>query len=467
MHFSQKLLFFFALLSMTQAILPAQGQRTSATNADVTMATETSPTTEVAHLLTLTESQGDAKAQYNLGVSYFDNQGVPSTLTPEQRYTEAVRLWTLAANKGHAKAQCNLGMSYFDNQGVLSTLTPEQRYTEAVRLWTLAANQGLPEAQYNLGMSYFDNQGVPSTLTLGQRYTEAVRLWTLAAKKGDVEAQYNLGMCYINNQGVPSTLTKKQRHAKAVRFLKLAAKKELAGAQYNLGVSYFCNQGVPANLTQEQRYAEAIRLLVLAAGQGHEEAAWLLARCFINGTGVSRDYNKALTLYEQSLQKSDEIRLSLFYKMYKKRFLPQCSGFEKLANHCFNTLADRVNPEIQGKLAREKRVNDLIEATKIESYEIGDIDYATELCPVCLASFEVNQKIMLFSNNAKSCFHVLCQNCLGLLRNSGLTFRCPLCREVPTNVSLITVMPPATQAHQQTRETRPTEATESKEEKTS
>ena len=304
----------------------------------------------------------------------------------------------------------------------------------------LSLNPNHTQTLYDLGSCYFFN---------GQ-HAEAVRLWISAANQGHKEAQFNLGTCYINNQGVSSNLIPEQRLFHGFLLLVLAANQGLPEAQYSLGMCYFNNQGVPSSLTQAQRYAEAARLLAFAANQKHSEAAWILAQCFINGTGgVSRDYDKALTLYEQVLQKGDNVKLSLFYKMYKKHFLPQCSGFENLAHRCFAALVDQVNPEIHEKLAREKRAKDQIEATKIESYEIGDIDYAAEPCPICQVNFEANQKIMLFNNNSKSCFHVLCQNCLTQLRNSHLIFRCPLCREIPTTVSPITVMPPATQARQQ------------------
>ena len=421
---------------------------------------------EAIRLWTLAAKQGYAMAQCNLGMCYFHNKGVPSNLSEAERYTKAVSLWDLAAKQGEVEAQCNLGTCYFNNQGVPSNLTQAERYAKAISFWSLAVTQGHAGARYNLGKRYLNNEGVPADLSPEQRYVKAVRLFRLAAEQGDPDAQSDLGTCYFHNKGVPLHLTPAERRAKAVHFWTLAADQGHAEAQYNLGRYYFNNEGVDSNLSQEKRDAETIRLLTLATNQGRSDAAWLLAQCFINGIGVSRNYDKALTLYEQALQKSDEKKLSLFYKMYKKRFLPQCSSFEKLAHHCFNTLVDRVNPEIHEKPAREKIAKDLIEATAIESCDIGDIDYATEPCPICQVNFEVNQKIMLLSNNAKSCFHVLCQNCLTQLRVSDLTFRCPLCREVPTVVSPITVMPPATQARrQQSVATRPTEATESKEAK--
>ena len=56
-------------------------------------------------LLPLAE-QGDAAAQYNLGLMYYTGQGVP------QDYKEAVKWYRLSAEQGDATAQYNLGVMY-------------------------------------------------------------------------------------------------------------------------------------------------------------------------------------------------------------------------------------------------------------------------------------------------------------------------------------------------------------------
>ena len=71
--------------------------------------------------------QGDAKAQYNLGVMYNNGQGVP------QDYAEAGRWTRKAAAQGHADAQSNLGLMYRKGQGV------PQDYVQAHKWYNLAA----------------------------------------------------------------------------------------------------------------------------------------------------------------------------------------------------------------------------------------------------------------------------------------------------------------------------------------
>lgn len=60
--------------------------------------------------------QGDAEAQYNLGVMYNEGKGVP------QDYTEAVNWYRKAAEQGFASAQYRLGNMYKDGQGVIQDI---------------------------------------------------------------------------------------------------------------------------------------------------------------------------------------------------------------------------------------------------------------------------------------------------------------------------------------------------------
>jgi len=80
-----------------------------------------------ADLMTAAE-QGQASAQYNLGVMYDNGQGVP------QDYKEAVRWFRVAAEQGHASAQNNLGFMYSEGQGV------PQDFIQAHLWYNLAAS---------------------------------------------------------------------------------------------------------------------------------------------------------------------------------------------------------------------------------------------------------------------------------------------------------------------------------------
>jgi len=114
--------------------------------------------------------QGDAKAQYNLGVMYADGQGVP------QDYKQAVEWFRKAADQGDANAQYNVGFMYYNGQGVT------QSYKEAAKWYRKAADQGDASAQHNLGLMYDMGQGVPKD------FVTAYMWFILASVDGDEKA---------------------------------------------------------------------------------------------------------------------------------------------------------------------------------------------------------------------------------------------------------------------------------------
>jgi TPR repeat protein len=59
----------------------------------------------------------------------------------EQNYEEAVKWYRLAAEQGNVDAQYNLGCSYEDGEGV------EQNHEEAIKWYRLAAEQGEEDAK--------------------------------------------------------------------------------------------------------------------------------------------------------------------------------------------------------------------------------------------------------------------------------------------------------------------------------
>ena len=81
--------------------------------------------------------QGNAAAQYNLGLMYDKGLGVV------QNYKTAVKWYTLAVEQGHASAQNNLGFMYGNGEGVL------QDYIYAHMWWNITASSGVSEAAEN------------------------------------------------------------------------------------------------------------------------------------------------------------------------------------------------------------------------------------------------------------------------------------------------------------------------------
>ncbi len=120
--------------------------------------------TELKKLRPLAE-QGDANAQYNLGVMYDRGRGVP------RDYAEAARWHRLAAEQGHAGAQTVLGVMYEYGEGV------PQDDVQA-RMWlNLAAAQGDELARIN--RDRLAERMTPAQLAEAQRLA---REWTPKGK---------------------------------------------------------------------------------------------------------------------------------------------------------------------------------------------------------------------------------------------------------------------------------------------
>jgi TPR repeat protein len=180
---------------------------------------DTSPSDDTTSLA----RQGDAEAQYKLGLTVQDD-------------SEAALWFRKAADQGLALAQDNLGGMYASGRGV------PQDDAEALRWYRKAADQGLALAQNNLGFMYANGRGVP------QDYAKAVAWYRKGADQGLAEAENNLGGMYDTGRGVPHD------DGEAVEFFRKAADQGLALAQANLAICYGTGQSVPKDLVQAYQW---------------------------------------------------------------------------------------------------------------------------------------------------------------------------------------------------------------------
>lgn len=141
--------------------------------------------------------QGDADAQYKLGVMYGDGLGV------KQNSAEAVRWYRKAADQGHVDAQLNLGAAYSFGFGV------KGNSAEAVRWYRKAADQGHADAQLNLCLMYARGHNVR------QNNVTAYMLCSLAASpptsRASDEAQQLLKI--LTSNMTPAQITEAQKLA--------------------------------------------------------------------------------------------------------------------------------------------------------------------------------------------------------------------------------------------------------------
>lgn len=241
---------------------------------------------------------GDARAQYNLGVSYLNGDGIAKNpaeaakwfekaagqdyayanyalgLCDENSHTVFFSRLAAAADQGVAEAQFRIGRAFANHDN----------RSEAVRWYRKAAEQGLAEAQFNLGRCYYNAFGVT------RDFAEAVKWYRKAAEQGNIYAQFNLGVCYISGDGVTEDF------AEAAKWYRKAAEQGFAEAQYGLGLFYTLGLGVNRNPV------EAAKWYRKAAEQGFVEAQYALGVCYESGIGVTKSRAESEKWYRKAVE---------------------------------------------------------------------------------------------------------------------------------------------------------------------
>jgi len=115
-------------------------------------------------------------------------------------YATALKEWKPLAETGNEVAQYNLGHTYYNGQGV------SQDYAEAVKWYRLAAEQGVALAQINLGFMYDEGNGVP------QDYAMAHMWYNIGAANGHKLSGTNRDS--LSKQMTPSDISKAQAMAR-------------------------------------------------------------------------------------------------------------------------------------------------------------------------------------------------------------------------------------------------------------
>jgi len=127
------------------------------------------------------------------------------TAHDSEDYATAMREWQPLAEQGDAQAQYHVGLLYHKGRGV------PQDDAQARKWYAKAAAQGQAKAQFSLGTLYFNGEGGPKD------YQQALRWFRLLANKGEALAQTKLGIMYDDGEGVPKD------KVKAYMWISLAA----------------------------------------------------------------------------------------------------------------------------------------------------------------------------------------------------------------------------------------------------
>ena len=113
------------------------------------------------------------------------------TAHDREDFTTALREWQPLAEQGDALAQYQVGLLYRKGRGV------PQDDAQARKWYAKAAAQGLAKAQFSLGTLYFNGEGGPKD------YQQALRWFRLGANQKDALCQTKLGIMYDDGEGVP------------------------------------------------------------------------------------------------------------------------------------------------------------------------------------------------------------------------------------------------------------------------
>ena len=269
----------------------------------------------------------DEDSKLYLGMCYMVGYGDYS-----QDYDKATKYISKAANQGNATAQYLMGVCYDNGIGV------KQNLELATEWYFKAAEQGIVEAQYDYGIA----------CSCKNNWYEAMEWLVKAAEQGMTKAQYTLGWNYGNQYGNYNEALKWMEKAAekdyTLALLALAnvyrqvyqdsdrafeiyeSLEDNAIAQYGLAICYNQGLGIEAdfdiameylNESAEQGYALAItdlgnyyfqggdhnramELFEKAADLGFPTAQIMIGRMYENGWGVNKSIRKAKKWYAKA-----------------------------------------------------------------------------------------------------------------------------------------------------------------------
>jgi hypothetical protein len=142
----RRLRFFIALIILGSSSY-VFAQQTSTEYSQAASAYQSGNFAEAEKLWIDLADQGDADAQYALGIMHLKKEAQQSEDTIAFRYLVE------AAKKQHVASMFNLGVAYWEGRGVT-------RQTEkALNWWEVAAQRDDAGAQYNLGLAYYIGEG--------------------------------------------------------------------------------------------------------------------------------------------------------------------------------------------------------------------------------------------------------------------------------------------------------------------
>lgn len=250
---------------------------------------------------------GSEKAAYSIGVQYLDGNG------REKNHEEAMKYLKEAAENGNVNAKFELGKQYASGNDFITA-----NKQEAIHWYEEAANDGSNAAMYNLAIIYVD-PGEDSGIE--PDYEKALGLLKESYDNGYYYSSYLLAIAYYNGEGVPKDVEKAKQYLKvALKHIDEyndAQKKGISNLKESLenDVLTIDNCLDKAKEAGDKKdYDNYFKYLQLGADKENNpselkkankdtlgRAHYLLAYCYLNGTGVSQNYTEAERIAQEGV----------------------------------------------------------------------------------------------------------------------------------------------------------------------
>ncbi len=221
------------------------------------------------------------------------------------------------ANKGNAVAQFGMGLrndselSYEEYWMLESTdISSSENFEKAAEWYQKAAENGLDAAQWRLGELYARGLGIE------QNINKAIELRSKAAEQGNIMYQFMMGIMYatggyadystymfpdgyIYNVEIPQDTEKADKWLRRVnhRQLNKTEKDRLEGN----GLLSFTLNELSDGFMKQSKYEKAIYWYQREAEMGYRDAFCNLGEIYLEGKGISKDYQKARMMFEKAI----------------------------------------------------------------------------------------------------------------------------------------------------------------------
>lgn len=261
--------------------------------------------------------QGDADAQYEVGMYYLREENPDVALgwlqkaaeqghgwsffrlnnIQEQRIKDEIEKWYLSlANQGNLNAQYYFGRF----------LEKCERYSEALRWFLQSANKGYISAQYHLGSIFrFGYCGCK------KNYQESFKWYLKAAEQGSQKACGNVGSFYRFGKGV------RKNNTKAIEWYKKANAYSRVGDVYNdkndfpEALKWYTKAAETGNWVEQsslatylyshEMYEEALKWEIKAS-EGNLDYCQSVGHYYEWGKGVEKDLDEAMRWYKKAAE---------------------------------------------------------------------------------------------------------------------------------------------------------------------